>query len=75
MTLLVSYFSGNNLEKSVEFCRDIYMKVMVQDIGTSVLIFLLRLKEMKTRSLEIYFEIKWQKERLLVLFALEIYLK
>ena len=33
---------------SVEFSRDIYMKVMVQDIETSVLIFLLRLKEMKT---------------------------
>ena len=75
MTLLVSYFSENNLEKSVEFFRDIYMKVMVQDIGTSVLIFLLRLKEMKMRSLEIYFEINWQKERLLVLFALEIHLK
>ena len=73
MTLLVSHFWEKNLKKSVEFCRDIYMKVMVQDIGTSVLIFLLRLKEMKTRSLEIYFQIKWQKERLLVSFALEIY--
>ena len=48
------------------------MKVMVQDIGTSVLIFLLRLKEMKTLSLETYFEINWQKELFLVLLALEI---
>ena len=40
---------------SVEFCWDIYMKVMVQDIETSVLIFLLWLKEMKTPFPGIYF--------------------
>ena len=41
-------------DDDVECWRDIYMKVMVQDIGTSVLIFLPRLKEMKMRSLEIF---------------------